>query len=93
MLANKDSSISEFTFTLHEMSEDEKIYYQCLARERYERDRASCLAYGMEQGMVQGMERISKLHQFLIEADRLDDLKRSTTDPDYQAQLLKEFNL
>ena len=89
MLADKDSSISEFTFTLHEMSEDEKIYQQCLARERYERDRASCLAYGIEQGM----EKVNKLINLLIEANRLDDLKRSTTDPEYQAQLLKEFNL
>ena len=97
MLADKDSSISEFTFTLHEMTEDEKIYQQCLARERYERDRASCIAYGIEQGIEQGSEQkgkqLNQLFNLLIEANRVDDLKRSTTDPEYQAQLLKEFNL
>ena len=93
MLADKDSSISEFTVTLHEMTEDEKIYYQCLARERYERDRASCLAYGIEQGRKQGIDKINTLNSILIGANRLDDLKRSTTDSNYQAQLLKEFNL
>ena len=97
MLAKDDSSISEFTFTLYEMSEDEKIRYQCFARERYEHDRASAIEYGIEQGIEQGIERghnqINKLNHQLIEANRFDDLKRSTTDPKYQAELLKEFNL
>ena len=93
MLADKNSSISEFTFTLHEMSEDEKIYYQCLARERYECDKLSCIAYGKQQGLTQGRNQINELHHQLIEANRFDDLKRSTTDPAYQAELLKEFNL
>ena len=93
MLADKDASISEFTFTLHKMTEDEKIYQQCLARERYERDQASLLAYGVEQGIEQGREQLNRLNTFLIEANRFDDLKRSTTDPAYQEQLLKEFNL
>ena len=56
MLADKNSSISEFTFTLHEMSENEKIYYQCLARERYECDKLSCIAYGKQQGLTQGLK-------------------------------------
>ena len=33
------------------MSEDEKIRQQCLARERYEHDRASAIEYGIEQGI------------------------------------------
>ena len=97
MLADKNSSISEFTFTLHEMSEDEKIYYQCLARERYECDKLSCIAYGKKQGLDEGLQQgrnqINELVHLLIEANRFDDLKRSTTDPAYQAELLKEFNL
>ncbi len=93
MLANKDSSISEFTSTLYEMSEDEKIYQQCLARERYERDKLSCVAYGKKQGLEEGRDQINKLNHLLIESNRLDDLKRSTADSAYQAELLKEFNL
>ena len=61
MLADKDSSISEFTSTLYEMSEYEKIYYQCLARERYERDRTSCLAYGMER--INKLNNVSSINQ------------------------------
>ncbi len=38
MLAKNNSSISEFVFTLHEMTKDEKIWEQCLARDLYEHD-------------------------------------------------------
>lgn len=93
MLADNNSSISEFVFTLHEMTEDEKIREQCLARDLYEHDKASAIAYGKRQGIEEGIQKINKLHKLLIEANRLDDLTRSTTDPDYQAQLLKEFGL
>ena len=79
------------------MSEDEKIYQQCLARERYERDKISCVAYGKKQGLEEGMEKgrnqINELNTLLMEANRFDDLKRSVTDPAYQTELLKEFNL
>ncbi len=113
MLANKDSSISEFTSTLYEMSEDEKIYQQCLARERYERDKLSCVAYGKKQGLEEGLKEgrieglkegrkeglkegqnlITTLNLKLLEANRLDDLKRACSDPEYLQLLLKEFNL
>ena len=101
MLAKDDSSISEFTFTLYEMSEDEKIRYQCFARERYEHDRASAIEYGIEQGIERGIEQgierghnqITALNLKLIEANRIDDLTHASTDSQYLQQLLKEFNL
>ena len=101
MLAKDDSSISEFTFTLYEMSEDEKIRYQCFARERYEHDRASAIEYGIEQGIEQGIKRgiehghnqITTLNLKLIEANRSEDFLRACSDNEYLQQLLKEFNL
>ena len=101
MLAKDDSSISEFTFTLYEMSEDEKIRYQCFARERYEHDRASAIEYGIEQGIEQGIKRgiehghnqITALNLKLIEANRSEDFLRACSDNEYLHQLLKEFNL
>ena len=89
MLADKDSSISEFTFTLYEMSEDEKIRQQCFARERYELDRASDIAHGFKQGI----KKINNLNNLLVKAKRFEDLERSTTDQEFQEQLFKEFNL
>ena len=38
-------------------------------------------------------ERINTLTSLLLEADRLDDLYKSTTDRKFQEELLKEFNL
>ena len=34
---------------------------------------------------------INKLNSILIKANRLDDLERSTEDPDYQEQLMMEL--
>lgn len=101
MLSKDDSSISKFTFTLHEMSEDEKIRQQCMARERYEHDRASAISYGIKQGIELGREqgieqeriRLSILQQKLTELNRTDDFLRAFSDPDYLQQLLKEFAL
>jgi hypothetical protein len=36
-------------------------------------------------------ERINKLNAILIQTNRYDDLKRSTTDVEFQAQLLAEL--
>ena len=55
-LANEDSTISKACFTLHEMTEDEKIREQCLARMRYELDRNSAIRNGFDKGFSQGLE-------------------------------------
>ena len=52
---------------------------------------------GFEQGQKAGQEkerkRLNKLNDLLLEADRIEDLKRATKDPAYQQQLLEEFGL
>jgi len=93
MIAKNDSSISEFAHKIYEMSEDDRVWEQCLAREMYDHDRASAIAAGIEQGIQQGITQINELHRLLIQAKRLEDLERSTLDPAYQMQLLKEFGL
>lgn len=85
MVSKDDSRISEFVQMMYEMNDDPQIWEQCLAREMYERDRASDIAYGIE--------KINQLNNLLIKAKRFEDLERSTTDLEYQALLLKEFNL
>ncbi len=97
MLAKNNSSISEFVFTLHEMTEDEKIWEQCLARDLYDHDLASAtengIEKGIEQGIQQGMQQFSQLILKLTEANRMDDITRAASDKQYLEQLLKEFNL
>jgi DnaJ-domain-containing protein 1 len=43
------------------------------------------------EGQADERERINKLNAILIENNRYDDLKRSTTDVEFQAQLLAEL--
>ena len=61
------------------------------------RKKQMTLAHMLDQreeiGEARGEERINALNQLLIKADRMDDLIRSTTDKEYQKQLLIEFNL
>lgn len=40
-----------------------------------------------------GIERVNILAQRLIEANRTEDLLRSTTDKEYQEQLFQEFGI
>ena len=43
------------------------------------------------EGWAKGQDRINKLNAMLIDAGRYDDLKRSTTDVDYQTMLIHEL--
>jgi hypothetical protein len=43
------------------------------------------------EGQADERERINKLNAILIENNRYDDLKRSTTDAEFQAQILAEL--
>ena len=89
MVSKDDSKISKFVQMMHEMNDDPQIWEQCLAREMYERDRASNIANGIEQGHIQ----MATLNLKLIEANRSDDFLRACSDPKYLQQLLEEFRL
>ena len=46
-----------------------------------------------EEGKEEGKNRINLLNQKLMEEGRLEDLKQSIQDKEYQQQLLKEYNI
>ena len=48
---------------------------------------------GMRQGQEIATDRLNLLAKHLIQANRTDDLLRSTTDKEYQEQLFKEFGI
>ena len=48
---------------------------------------------GLEEGIKQGIERISQLTLLLMEQNRLDDLECSARDAVYREQLLQELCL
>ncbi len=45
------------------------------------------------EGIQQGTERINRLHGFLLEQNRIADLKRAIQDAEYREQLFREFDL
>ena len=67
---------------------EERIYDRMDGKEE---GLAEGLAKGLTEGEVQGKSNINRLIQVLIRDNRLDDLVRSTTDPDFQEELLKEY--
>ena len=48
---------------------------------------------GLEKGLEQGQNRLAVLIGRLLEAGRIDDLKRVSYDEAYREKLLKEFGL
>lgn len=45
----------------------------------------------VEKGIEQGTDVINRRNEILLEANRLDDLKRATKDKKYQKKLMKEL--
>lgn len=48
---------------------------------------------GREEGLKEGAVRFGKLTSILLDANRIDDLKRATANPDFTERLYKEFGL
>ena len=51
------------------------------------------LSQGLNQGTAIGQERVNTLNKKLLELNRFDDLKKSTADAEFQAQLFEEFGI
>lgn len=77
---------------------EEKIFVKREAREEgLAEGRAEGLAEGCAEGLAEGRaeerERINKLNDMLLEAGRIDDLKASIRDVEFQKRLFEEFGL
>lgn len=96
-MAEKSDSLQSFSFTLKELSEDEQIRLRCEARERYYADQENAVHTGFQNGYKSGYDKASdsvlQLCSLLIEAGRIDDIKRCQTDNSFREALLKEFRL
>ena len=60
---------------------------QMIYQEKYEMG----VKDGIEQGIEQGIEMINKLHDILIEQNRLEDWKRAIEDKGFAKELIKEL--
>ncbi len=89
MLSEEKDYLNAAATNLCELSEEEKIQLQCEARDRYYLE-MSC---AQEAGYTKGKNVINQLNERLIQAGRIEDLKRSVSDEVFQTQLLQEYGL
>jgi predicted transposase/invertase (TIGR01784 family) len=101
MIAEKNETIKKAVATLAKLSEDEKTrmaydnrqkwIWDQTARENEAREEGR--AEGRAEGMEQGLDRINQLINLLLQDNRLEELQRSTTNSEFQQQLLKEYHI
>ena len=56
-----------------------------LSRESYE--------YGEKAGYADGEKRFAKLAQVFLDAGRIEDLSRATTDKEYREKIYREYEI
>lgn len=85
MLAQKDPYIKSAYEQLQVVSQDKEKRLEYEARQK--------AIWDYNQMVLEAEERINKLNAFLIQDERFEDLKRSTTDGSYQKQLMEQYGI
>lgn len=97
MLAQKDPYIKSAYEQLQVVSQDKEKRLEYEARQKaiwdYNQMVLEAEERGEERGEKRARERINKLHAFLVQDERFEDLKRSTTDEAYQRQLMEQYGI
>lgn len=93
MLAQKDTYIASAYEQLQVISQDREKRLEYEAREKAIRDYNQMMLEAERRGIEQGEERINRLNALLIKEKRFQDLERSTTDKDYQKQLMEKYGI
>lgn len=96
MLAQKDPYIESAYEHLQVISQDREKRLEYEARQKAIWDHNQMMLEAEERGRKQGeeqIERINRLNALLIEKERFEDLKRSTTDEGYQQQLMEQYGI
>lgn len=89
MLAQKDPYIESAYEQLQIISQDKEKRLEYEARQKAIWDHNQM----MREAEERGIERINKLHLLLIKDKRFEDLERSTTDKDFQKQLMEQYKI
>lgn len=86
-----------FVQTIHDRvlkyQSDEEVVYNMTLEEEYLRRETKAERKGRAEGRAEATDRLNKLNNLLLDAGRMDDLKKSLNDSAYQQQLLAEFGL
>lgn len=97
----KNQDFEDTIVTMQELSADEKVKLQCMARERYEWDLASAIAkgkregeeIGLRKGKAEGEQRSFLLIQKLFEEGLTDLISKVASDPALRQELYKKYNI
>ena len=66
----------------------------CVLLDMYEeRGEARGKELGIKQGISQGISEINSLNQHLLADNRMDDMRKSMCDIEFQKKLMKEYNI
>ncbi len=80
-----------------ELTKDERAYDLARRKALWKADREDEMDWAMTEGRAEGFQegeaKTSALFQKLLEANRIDDLKKAASDKNYRDELFKEFNL
>lgn len=93
MLAQKDPYIKSAYEQLQVVSQDKEKRLGYEARQKAIWDYNQMVLEAEERGEERAEGRINKLNAFLIQDERFEDLKRSTTDGSYQKQLMEQYGI
>jgi hypothetical protein len=69
------------------MEYQEKNAKDLIARANYKKGKED----GRVEGIEEGIDNVNKLNSYLLEAGRIDDLKKATNDKAFQKKLIDEL--
>ncbi len=69
------------------MEYQEKNAKDLIARANYKKGKED----GRVEGIEEGIDNVNKLNSYLLEAGRIDDLKKTTNDKAFQKKLIDEL--
>ena len=89
-MAEESEELKEAVVTLRNLTEDEQVKLQCMARQRYEADKKSIFMSGEEKGRKEGIKE-GRLEG--IKALILDNMEEKKTEEQIVEKLMKRFTL
>ena len=96
-MTEEDTYINEAYEVLQKLSADERKRLEYEACQKaildYNSQMSSFRKEGIQIGEARGESRAFRLNELLLNDNRMDDLKKATTDAEYREILYKEYGL
>ena len=92
-MAGEDTYINEAYEVLQKLSADERKKLEYEARQKAIRDYNSQMSSSFKNGEARGEKRVNSLYEKLMNAGRMEELKKAISDESYREKLYKEYDL